>query len=885
MGHSLAKINVFAQDRLREAFLALNVACAAAFGTELSLKILAHGAPQYFGNAWDVLDSAAAVCAVCHLVTPRRHTWWRHVVLTSRAIIPLRAINRVPEMRAIVSTLANVLPGLGGCLLVSVVFWVIFAILGTTLFMGTFYSCNDPEVERRDQCVGLMENGEPREWSNARNHFDNFFHSFMTLMEISTMEGWVEIMLRAMDASGIDRQPKMNAHPAKALFFIAFICIGAVFLVNLFVGLTMDNYAVMRHDQRNQLFVTENQRRWVEVRRQLLRIRLVVTAKDHIGFRAKVFSFVTGRYFEMAALSLILLNLVVLATDGYYTSPAHGRFLDSANTVFTALFAVEAALKVYAWGPLNYLADAWNAFDAVLVVFSILSTALEILGGVTFLRALRVARGIRLVRRLRSLRVLFNTLLVSLPALLNVGGLAFVIIFFYAVIGMCSFRHVYAGQRYLNRHANFQDMGTSMLTLFRMLTGEGWNGIMHDTMVQPPLCCAKGSDTCPRSDMTPGDCGSRLAPLFFLSFSIIGNFILLNLFLAVVLDIYGQEMDGVSLLTDDDILGFRHLWQEFDPEATGFLRATDLVALLRELPRPLGIREPGRSVSQGAAIKFMKKLGIRLTYVATECMVFYQDVLQCLLCRLYGVSSASIPEAARTEITRKIDDLRSSSARQQIRALRQELHARRKRGDRSVTHSAGADLASPSHTRAHQSQVPALHSGGEANQCARTLRHSSHWKNCRSSASSRVSSASGSTVHSAAALAGNSSAGREAEQGRVPRELAERLKRSLQMANRRATADRPAYTAEYGVIAQMLQAQSRSILFRRRLSELYLLEAAEGALGEALDAAADILAVMDTVLGVQDRWDYSGESLRRSDTDVGGGGGECAAICSSRSWA
>ena len=83
----------------------------------------------------------------------------------------------------------------------STVFWTIFAILGMALFMGKFYRCNDPLVVKRSECVGTMENGEMRVWNNAQSHFDDFFHSMMTLLELATTEGWVEVMLNGMDVT------------------------------------------------------------------------------------------------------------------------------------------------------------------------------------------------------------------------------------------------------------------------------------------------------------------------------------------------------------------------------------------------------------------------------------------------------------------------------------------------------------------------------------------------------------------------------------------------------------------------------------------------------------------------------------------------------------
>ena len=97
----------------------------------------------------------------------------------------------------------------------------------------------------------------------------------------------------------------------------------------------------------------------------------------------------------------------------------------------------------------------------------------------TLLRVVRVVRIFRLVKVSRHLRAIFSTLLISLPSLGNVGALLFMVFFMYAVAGQQLFGGVTDGE-FVTEHANFRDFRHSILLLFRMSTGESWNGIMHD---------------------------------------------------------------------------------------------------------------------------------------------------------------------------------------------------------------------------------------------------------------------------------------------------------------------------------------------------------------------------------------------------------------------
>ena len=119
-------------------------------------------------------------------------------------------------------------------------------------------------------------------------------------------------------------------------------------------------------------------------------------------------------------------------------------------------------------------------FDAFVVAVSIVGVVLDNataqdLPFLPLLRMLRVARMFRLIPRARGLNTLFQTLVFSLPALGNVGSVLFLFLFIFAVVGTNVFGHVRQGA-YLDDNANFSGVGRALLTLFRMMTGESWDG-------------------------------------------------------------------------------------------------------------------------------------------------------------------------------------------------------------------------------------------------------------------------------------------------------------------------------------------------------------------------------------------------------------------------
>jgi len=138
-----------------------------------------------------------------------------------------------------------------------------------------------------------------------------------------------------------------------------------------------------------------------------------------------------------------------------------------------------------------------------------------------------------------------------------VGSVLFLAYFIFAVLGMHLFGTVVRGE-FLNEHANFETFAKSLLTTFRMSTGESWNGIMHDCQVQPPLCTLSENGG-------SGDCGNpMIAPVYFVLFQLIGQYIMLNLFIAVMLEYYQRQQDSVEPYVSEEQKDlFDDHWERF----------------------------------------------------------------------------------------------------------------------------------------------------------------------------------------------------------------------------------------------------------------------------------------------------------------------------------
>ncbi len=196
------------------------------------------------------------------------------------------------------------------------------------------------------------------------------------------------------------------------------------------------------------------------------------------------------------------------------------------------LFTVEAVVKIAAEGskPLNYFKDPWNIFDFLIVVVCWMSIFLPNInaGFVAVFRLARILRVLRLVTALPQLKMLVDAMLKSIPSMGYVSILLFLLFYIYGVLGVFMFGE--------NNPVHFQDLQTSLITLFQITTLEGWADIMYINVFgcdHPQW----GSDNC--DNPVANGVG---AVIYFISFVLVGTMIVLNLFIGVIMN----SMDEVA---------------------------------------------------------------------------------------------------------------------------------------------------------------------------------------------------------------------------------------------------------------------------------------------------------------------------------------------------
>ena len=246
-----------------------------------------------------------------------------------------------------------------------------------------------------------------------------------------------------------------------AIYFIGFIIVGHMFILNLFVGVVIDNFNHMKEELGGYILLSEQQRDWVEQQRYMMRRKLIVKFEvPQAKCRYCLFRVVESRFFEFAITLCIMLNTLVMAMRYYRMPPSYAQFLERANTSFAVIFNLEAAMQIGAKG-LYYFKSSWNVFDFFVVfgtdvgiLISILSNTSTLATAVTIIRAFRIMRVVRLIKASKNLKVISQTLVYIVPSLVNIGILIFLLFFIYAALGVNLFGAV-KHRVYITEHANF----------------------------------------------------------------------------------------------------------------------------------------------------------------------------------------------------------------------------------------------------------------------------------------------------------------------------------------------------------------------------------------------------------------------------------------------
>ncbi|CAH3158249.1 unnamed protein product, partial [Porites evermanni] len=532
------------------------------------------GPNAYLRSAWNVMDGFLVVVSwidvIVDLTTDSENSILGvlRVFRALRTLRPLRVISRAPGLKIVVETLISSLKPIGNIVLIAATFFIIFGILGVQLFKGKFYHCKDasyPEVNNRADCLAINKT-----WENKEYNFDNLAKALLTLFVFSTKDGWVTIMYDGIDAVGIDKQPIKNHNKWNVLFFVAFLLLAGFVVLNMLVGVVVENFQKCRdiiekdrmaekEKEREKRFQSDQPscvghvfqssyeltKKGKTIVSFFLPLLLLLSVESE-GEEAEEFPqprrffhrICTHGYFDIGISAVIVLNVICMAIEHYEQPEELDEFLKYANYVFTAVFILEGVLKIYALGFRKYIKERWNQLDLLIILLSIVGIVLEEMNSelpinptiIRVMRVLRIARVLKLLKTAEGIRKLLDTVAEALPQVGNLGLLFLLMFFIFAALGMELFGKIECTDivpcEGLDMHANFKNFGFAMLTLFRVSTGDNWNGILKDII---------NENRCDEHPFSGCSALEHIAPIYFAIFVLATQFVLLNVVVAVLM--------------------------------------------------------------------------------------------------------------------------------------------------------------------------------------------------------------------------------------------------------------------------------------------------------------------------------------------------------------
>ena len=555
----------------------VNVALTVLFVFEILAKMVAYNWDEFFDASGSHLDFFMALAGLVDLLAGlaglSELPGVNDMFIIVRVLRPLRLIWTIPTLEPVYHVVIKTFAGLVYIASLAGLFMFIFSVLGMQIFGGKF-----------DQF-------DPK----PRSHYDTFPMALATTFQVMTFDSWQVVMYDGIRAVG----------GASALFFVAWVVVGSMVMLNLLLVIILDVFTQVVHDDpdayleadadadeefsnplKNSMMSTtdltafevevqgdESDDEFVDMNSGQFDKSCGIFTTDN-SIRKVCMKIAESNTTDKVILLLIVANCVTMAMDHPGVGPESDKrmILDVIDIFFTIAFTVEMCVRVVAIGFFkdqdSYLRGWWNRLDFAIVIVSwldYLAAALDIKFLKT-LRLLRALRALRMFNRLTGLKVLIDSLLESIAALSTIFAVTMIVFLAYSILGVTAFKgrfhrctddvgvagidscigtYVAAGaiesNMWVRPHSNFDNVLHGMFTLFTVSTSNDWI-ITAQLAVDAP----EFVDQQPIRENAPYRVG------YFMLFIIVVNFFFLNLFIGVI---YGKYVEfataGLKELSKD----------------------------------------------------------------------------------------------------------------------------------------------------------------------------------------------------------------------------------------------------------------------------------------------------------------------------------------------
>jgi len=648
------------EGKIHKDLFQVNYTFAYFFLFENLLKMITDGVyfeeDAFFRDPFNCLDFFVTIYSVTALYATEHGSFYS-VLRLVKVLRPLRIVSRISYVKEVLMAFLMSLPPMITVVMVCLLIFFICSTFAVSFLKGTSYSCTGTMTANQLQFLtsplpwnSLSESDfllfansscssaetypmnptseaicncwSGTAWTNILLfplNFNNVIAGMATFFEISTTSSWLDVMTTAVNNKGIGFQPVQNSYPGWYFFFALFICLGNMFLFNVFVGTVVDVFTQMRKSE-DTAWNTEAQKEWLDIKFLIIKmIRKRKIPKPADRFREKVYNIVVTevntrgeaqtKAFEWISLAVIGLNAVVEAMYFFGQPDDYGILLGSINISCVVWFNFELLMKVVALG-VHYFADEWNCLDCMIILTTNIcciysaSTGRNVTALASITRIFRLFRLFHMVSLLHGVEKMLGSLIKGLPGFANIAILLLIVFSMYAVLGVQLFAKV-GTNAYVSSHQNFRTFGNALLVLFRLGTGDNWNYFMHSLYTKYPGCMQNppfNPNWCEVNHNAPGcvplnGCANGYVVMsYFYSFYLLVVLILINLFVGVVLDNIDieEERFNFSVISLESIEQYNDVWDKVDPLRKNWFPAYHLPHFLKLIDEPFGLPESDR---------------------------------------------------------------------------------------------------------------------------------------------------------------------------------------------------------------------------------------------------------------------------------------------------
>uniref|UniRef100_A0A7S3XWM2 Ion transport domain-containing protein n=1 Tax=Heterosigma akashiwo TaxID=2829 RepID=A0A7S3XWM2_HETAK len=559
----------------------------------------------FFSSKWNYADSLIVLgqFLTTILVTAGWLAPGSAPALLFEALRPARLVPRIQQLKDLNQSVLASMTSITNLLNIILLLMFIYALAGMQLFKGMFYHCEDPAFPSAAPLEGVVDAGtgvwtafpcrgnwtDPAtnrteyrdyEWGRPTFHFDSVFNSLLNVYVMSTLSGWLPVLFDAMDTTEFHYSPEVNHSPASFLYFFIGIFFFGFYFTNLFIGVVFQKFLGSKTVGEDGLLKSQEDRQWQDYKK---RLEVVPLMKAHIrpaNFPFNlIFDFVQSFLMRGVIFILLATNIIFVCI---YLDPSGGEekeaFLKKTNMAFFWIFLFVEVFRIASLGLFTYLDAKANQFIFFSVFISIVdvlfqasrpdvsyyySTVTRLVLISTFVRLTRIIQFFSGIRVYRVAVLHHARILLTIVSMIGIG------IFFYACLGVVLFEGVAFDPSM--RYANFDSLGGAMQLLLSVATSDMWSEVFMATTLED------------------GATSEVLVILYFVSFVFVKLFILLNLFIMVICEIFELLENPERVEIELQIQAYREAWSKYDPLASGRLRGpADLWGLYYDLDKPLG---------------------------------------------------------------------------------------------------------------------------------------------------------------------------------------------------------------------------------------------------------------------------------------------------------